>query len=178
MLVHLADKKKFLQWLVTSVAFDKREILWILDYLIRHETILNQVHFVEHVEKTNRGLRIASQEENALPMQLFLQGQTFTDAEQIFHEMRMNWREALYIECLFPTAWTTSEYLAVLEDNPFAPWNEQVDPALIQKIDAYFQQEARNHQLMLLHHQIDQALEASDYDAFLELSDELNRLML
>ena len=36
----------------------------------------------------------------------------------------MNWRKALYLECVFPEAWQTSQYLSVLEDNPFAPWNE------------------------------------------------------
>ena len=53
----------------------------------------------------------------------------------------MNWRKALYLECVFPEAWQTSQYLSVLEDNPFAPWNEQVDQEVARAIDQYFKQE-------------------------------------
>lgn len=176
MFVSLADKKKFLIWLVNNVAFSKREILWILNYLIDHEAILSNVHFVEQVDKTKRGIRIAANETDEVPIALFLSEKVFTDTDQIFHEIRMNWKEILYLECVFPESWENSQYLSILEDNPFARWNDQIDPEITEAIDTYFEAEARKNRLTLLHQQIDQALEASNYEAFLELTDELNRL--
>ncbi|PQC07891.1 hypothetical protein CUM91_15235, partial [Enterococcus faecalis] len=54
MFVSLSEKKKFLTWLVNTVPFGRREVLWILNYLLTHDAILNNVHFVENVEKTDR----------------------------------------------------------------------------------------------------------------------------
>ncbi|WP_033596054.1 IDEAL domain-containing protein, partial [Enterococcus faecalis] len=69
-----------------------------------------------------------------------------------------------------------SQYLSVLEDNPFAPWNEQVDQEVARAIDQYFKQEEQTQRMALLKAQIDDALETGNKEAFLELSDELNRL--
>ena len=42
------------------------------------------------------------------------------------------------------------QYLSVLEDNPFAPWNEQVDQEVARAIDQYFKQEEQTwHYLKL-----------------------------
>ncbi|MDU3405334.1 MAG: YpiB family protein, partial [Enterococcus faecalis] len=49
MFVSLSEKKKFLTWLVNTVPFGRREVLWILNYLLTHDAILNNVHFVENV---------------------------------------------------------------------------------------------------------------------------------
>lgn len=54
MFVSLSEKKKFLTWLVNTVPFGRREVLWILNYLLTHDAILNNVHFVENVEKTDQ----------------------------------------------------------------------------------------------------------------------------
>ena len=176
MFVSLSEKKKFLTWLVNTVPFGRREVLWILNYLLTHDAILNNVHFVENVEKTDRGIRVVADGLGKEPLLLFIQAQEFTDPEQIFHEIRMNWRKALYLECVFPEAWQKSQYLSVLEDNPFAPWNEQVDQEVARAIDQYFKQEEQTQRMALLKAQIDDALETGNKEAFLELSDELNRL--
>ena len=60
MFVSLSEKKKFLTWLVNTVPFGRREVLWILNYLLTHDVILNNVHFVENVEKTDRGIRVVA----------------------------------------------------------------------------------------------------------------------
>lgn len=60
MFVSLSEKKKFLTWLVNTVPFGRREVLWILNYLLTHDAILNNVHFVENVEKTDRGIRVVA----------------------------------------------------------------------------------------------------------------------
>lgn len=176
MFVNVADKKEFLVWLVNNISFSQREVLWILNYLINHEAILNNVHFIEQADKANRGLKVTERDLDDEPIQLFLSGKNFTDTDQIFHEIRMNWKEALYVECIFEDSWQNSQYLSILEDNPYARWNEQVSEDVIESINVFFDHEEKKAKLNLLHSQIDSALEDNNYEAFLELTDELNRL--
>lgn len=176
MFVNVAEKKEFLVWLVNNISFSQREVLWILNYLVNHEAILNNVHFIEQADKANRGLKVTSKEMEDDPIRLFLSGKEFTDTDQIFHEIRMNWKEALYVECVFDGSWQNSQYLSILEDNPYARWNEQVSEDVIESIDAFFAQEEKQAKLDLLYSQIDLALEDNNYEAFLELTNELNRL--
>lgn len=176
MFINVKEKKAFLNWLVNHVKFKQREILWILNYLANHEAILANVHFVEQADKTERGIKIRDASMPGSSLTLYLKGKTFTDSEQIFHEIRLNWKDTLYFECLFEDSWQNSYYLSILEDNPFAPWNEHVSPEVKNEIDSYFEQLEVKRQVSLLYRQIDKALEDGNQDAFIELSEELNRL--
>jgi uncharacterized protein YpiB (UPF0302 family) len=176
MFVNVADKKDFLVWLVNNISFAQREVLWILNYLINHEAILNNVHFVEQANKASRGIKVTSSEMDDEPIKLFLSGKEFTDTDQIFHEIRMNWKEALYIECIFENAWQNGHYLSILEDNPYARWNEQVSEEVVARIDRFFAEEEKKAKMNFLYQQIASALEDDNYEAFLELTDELNHL--
>ncbi|MGH2208026.1 YpiB family protein, partial [Enterococcus faecalis] len=100
--------------------------------------------------KTDRGIRVVADGLGKEPSLLFIQAQEFTDPEQIFHEIRMNWRKPLYLECVFPEAWQRSQYLSVLEDNRFAPWNEELDHEVGRAIDQYFNQEEQTQRMALL----------------------------
>ena len=58
MFVSLSEKKNFN--LVSEYrAFGRREVLWILNYLLTHDAILNNVHFVENVENRS-GIRVVA----------------------------------------------------------------------------------------------------------------------
>lgn len=174
MFINVSDKKDFLVWLVNNVSFSRREILWILNYLINHEAILNNVHFVEHADKTDRGIRVASTETEEKPISLFLAGKEFTDTDQVFHEIRMNWKKELYLECIFENSWQNSQYLSILEDNPYARWNEQVSEDILEQINEFFDQEEKQAKIDFLYSEIDVALEKKDHESFLKLSNELN----
>lgn len=176
MFVNVSDKKEFLVWAVNNLSFKQREVIWILNYLINHEAILNNVHFIERADKTTRGLKIVTSEIDDRPIMLYLADKKFTDTDQVFHEIRMNWKADLYLECVFDGSWQNTQYLSILEDNPYAPWNEQVSGEIIASLDAYFEQEEKQAKIDLLYQQIDASLEKDDYDGFLKLSNELNRL--
>jgi uncharacterized protein YpiB (UPF0302 family) len=171
-----SDKRLFLNWLVNHVSFKRREVLWILNYLANHETILKNVHFVENVQATTRGLKVVDIKSTEEPIMLFIEQQTFTDTDQIFHEIRMHWNKPLYMECVFPDSWQVESYLQVLEDNPFAKWNDSIPEEVIQSIEQFFEEEELTSQIAKLNSQIDQALEAGDKDNFIVLTDEVNRL--
>ena len=178
MLIDVREKKNFLTWIVNHVSFSRREVFWILNYLANHEAILSNVHFVEGANQANRGLQISDLSFDGEPMKLFLEGKEFTDTDQIFHEIRLNWKRPLYVECLFENAWQTREYLMILEDNPFASWDDSISEEDAELIEYYFKEKEQEARLKMLYAQIDQALEKKDKDAFLALSDEVNRLIL
>lgn len=178
MLIDVREKKNFLTWMVNHVSFSRREVFWILNYLANHEAILSNVHFVEGANQANRGLQISDLSFDGEPMKLFLEGKEFTDTDQIFHEIRLNWKRPLYVECLFENAWQTREYLMILEDNPFASWDDSISEEDAELIEHYFKEKEQEARLKMLYAQIDQALEKKDKDAFLALSDEVNRLIL
>ena len=104
------------------------------------KTILSNVHFVEGANFADRGLQISDLSVEGEPMKLFLQGKEFTDTDQIFHEIRLNWKKPLYVECLFENAWQTREYLSILEDNPFSSWDASVSEEDTELIERYFQE--------------------------------------
>lgn len=176
--INVQEKKKFLNWLVSTVSFSRREVSWVLNYLANHEAILNNVHFVEGAALTDRGLSVRSTEIGGEPFVLTIAEQTFFDIDQIFHEIRMNWKKPLYLECLFPDAWSHAFYLAVLEDNPNDRWNDHLDQEMAENVQRFFSEEETQTKIDTLYRQIDMALEDGDRDAFLALSDEVNRYLL
>lgn len=178
MFIDINEKKNFLNWLVNNVSFKQRETIWILNYLINHEAILANVHFVEQAEKTQRGLQIRDDSFVGAAMTLFIGDKAFFDSDQIFHEMRLNWRNPLYLECFFRDAWKNSLYLSILEDNPAAPWNEQISSEITDEIERFFKEEETRQKIAILYRQIDCAIENGDQNAFFELSTQVNRLKM
>ncbi|GCF92796.1 UPF0302 protein [Enterococcus florum] len=177
-MIDVAEKRSFLVWLINHVSFRRREVIWILNYLINHETILNNVHIVENADLTKRGLVIHDITHETEPMVLHIQNQAFTNSDQIFHEIRLHWQQPLYLECIFPNSWHNEQYLSVLEDNPEISWNDSVSEEIIQEVENYMEREEKEAKMRLLNHQIDRALEEGDREAFLQLSDEINRLKM
>lgn len=176
----LEEKKKFINWLIESVKFYNRESYWILNYLINHDVILNRVVFVEQADKTKRGLTIKDQSLGVGP-HLFLtkEGMQFTDTEQIFHDIRMNWREPLYVDILFENHHHNALYQSVLEDNPFLKKEEkeQIDETIYNELNDFFIQKEENYLIESLRQAIDVAVDEGDEEQFLSLSKELKERM-
>lgn len=178
MAIELQQKKFFLKWAMHHLLFPQREIYWILNYLVNHPLILREMHLVEHAEKTPRGMKIIIDHNLSLEeptLQLFLNGHCFTSTDQIFHEIRLNKKKTLYFELVFQNAWQTPEYLEVLEDNPYYRWNDQVSDETRHQIDQYFEKIFAKQRLDELQNEINEALEAEDWDRLNQLSAELKK---
>ncbi len=173
MSVNVDEKKAFIAWLNDHVDFGRREIYWILNYLMNHSAILSKVTFVEHASKTPRGVRISQAGFETEGLELYLNGRTFTDSEQVFHELRMNWKKELFMEIAFENAWDSSEYLAVLADNPFYSWNDTVDADVEQSVLAALENEQKSKELDTLYQEINRALEAGNQAEFERLTNNL-----
>ncbi|MBE9388185.1 YpiB family protein [Vagococcus salmoninarum] len=174
MLVNVEKKKAFVEWLNENVTYNRREVYWILNYLMTHPAILNKVVFVEHAPKTPRGLRISQGTNKQEPLELFIEQRRFTDPEQVFHELRMNWKKELYVEIVLGETWDNEFYLAVLEDNPYYSWNEKLDKELIRQLDVALAAEELSYKQTALNQLIDEAIENGDKEQFQQLTNQLN----
>lgn len=177
-MIQLEEKIQWLRYLLTSVTFSRREISWMLDYLIHHEGIVKQIQFVEHVDKTPRGIRLKAGRNVEQPLVLFLNGRTFTDVDQIFHEIRFKWQEPLFVECEFDTHTIPNRYVGLVEDNPYYRWNDQISAEDIERIEQSLKQVEIEQQIKQLQAEIDRALDQGDKLQFEQASAQLTQLRM
>lgn len=168
----LETKKKFISWFISNHSLKRRESLWILNYLLNHELLLRQIHFVEHVEATPKGMLFSTIKPAQESFLFYKEGTKFDNPEVAFHDMRLHWKEDYYIELDFPNAYKSMVSFAVLENNPYFV-SEVEDEEVVQDELATIQKEAMIAQLKL---DINEALEAMDSERFMELTNRLKEL--
>lgn len=174
--IQLKDKKKFLKWFLQRYQMKRRESMWILNYLLNHDIVLNKAKFVEQVEKTPRGIRIATVGTEDTAFLFYKEGRQFDNPEQAFHEVRLNWHTDLYIELVFQGQWMSGEYMSILEDNPYAKWNDSISDDLSSEVNDALETFQLVERKQVLLKQIDTALEDAERDSFLELTQELKEI--
>lgn len=171
-----AKKKDFLKWFTKNHKLTTRESLWILDFLHGHNSMLAKTHFVENVDQAPRGIYMSAEGTIGGHFRFYKNGHLYEDPIKAFHEVRLNWSSDLYIEVDFPDAWQSSEYLAVLEDNPYAPWNEQVSEEIYEEMDlalVYASLEIGRESLL---DEIDVLLKSGDKESFERLTKDLETI--
>ncbi|MGP6140079.1 MULTISPECIES: YpiB family protein [unclassified Jeotgalibaca] len=172
----LEDKKKFLTWFIQNYQLKRRESLWILNYLLNHELLLKNVHFVENIALTNRGMGLSTIESEEEPFVYFKEGKRFEDPEQAFHDLRLNWKEDFYLELFFEGAYQTLSAYGILENNPNETDEVSITKETQQAVEVSLVrlawQERKRHLLIL----IDQALVDQDEDKFKKYTEELREI--
>lgn len=174
--VQLKEKKDFVKWFLGRYQMKRRESMWILNYLLNHDIVLNKTKFVEEADKTPRGICISTIGTDEPAFRFYKEGKEFDNPEQAFHEVRLNWHSDLFIELIFQESWAAPEYLSVLEDNPYAKWNDSITEELSKEVDEgidHFQLTERKQEILK---EIDSALEDAERDSFIELTEELKQI--
>ena len=174
--ISLEAKKNFIGWFLDRYQLKRRESMWILNYLLNHDIVLNKVHFVEAVDKTPRGMMMSATEMNSEAFLFYKNGTVFSDPEQAFHEVRLNWQEEMYIELVFLNPWKSAEYLTVLEDNPYYKWNETISMQLVEEVELALETFSLTERKQNTLHQIDLSLEKEDRERFIQLSKQLKEI--
>lgn len=168
----LEDKKNFISWFVSNHALKRREALWILNYLLNHELLLKQIHFVERVDCTPKGMWFSTDQAPDESFYFYKSGTRFNNPEQAFHDIRLNWKEECYIEMEFEDAYLTMVKFGILEKNPFyeeeSSSDEEVHEALTEIQLSVLKQEILTR--------IDQALEKGNQELFIKLTEQLKEL--
>lgn len=175
-LISNAKKKDFLKWFTKNYQLTTRESLWILDFLHGHDRMLEKTHFVENVHHTPRGIYMSAAGTPRGDFQFYKNGHVYPDPIKAFHEVRLNWSSDLYIEVAFEDSWQSPEYLAVLEDNPFALWNDQVPAEIFEEMNlalVYASLETGRESLLK---EIDKHLKTGDKESFARLTKDLEAI--
>lgn len=174
--ISIEDKKSFIQWFLNHYQLKKRESVWILNYIVNHEKVLSNVHFVREVKFCPRGIIMTTHCSDEVPFRFYKNQLVTTDAEKSFHDIRLNQQEPLYIQLNFNKSKQNILYAAVLSENPFIP-NEyfitKKDKVMTTRLlDKLLFDFKRN----TLQQKIDHALDHNDRDSFNELALELHKL--
>ncbi|MBN3555905.1 YpiB family protein [Fictibacillus nanhaiensis] len=174
--VSVLEKKDFIKWFLNHYQLKKRECVWLLNYLVSDDQLMEKVHFVEKAEYCPKAIIMSAQCTDGVPFRFYKQNVLTTDAEKSFHDIRLNQEEEIYLELNFNASRLTPEYASVLEENPHLPQNMSMDKkygiwaemVLEKSIETY-----RKNDIMA---KIDAALDQKDYDSFTKWTNELKNL--
>lgn len=175
--VSVNEKKDFIRWFLNHYQLKRRECVWILNYLMSHDQLMEKVHFVEQAQYCPRGLIMSTHCIDDVPFRFYKENVMTTDAEKSFHDIRLNRDEEIYIQLNFHASNKAHQYAAVQEDNPYLPKNNQVnekDRLIAERFLTASIQRFQKEKLLQL---IDHALDNHDENEFKKLTEELKKLI-
>ncbi|WP_144521247.1 ReoY family proteolytic degradation factor [Bacillus pumilus] len=174
--VSVNEKKEFIRWFLNHYQLKRRECVWILNYLMSHDSLMEKVHFVEQAEFCPRGIIMSTHCVDEVPFRFYKENIMTTDAEKSFHDIRLNKQQDLFIQLNFRSAYRSPEYAAVLETNPHIPkdlYENEKDKDLAEKVLEHSIATFQKERLMK---EIDEALDRLDQETFNKLARELSLL--
>ncbi|WP_335869708.1 ReoY family proteolytic degradation factor [Bacillus sp. 2205SS5-2] len=174
--VSVNEKKDFIRWFLNHYQLKRRECVWILNYLMSHDQLMEKVHFVDEAQYCPRGLIMSTHCMDEAPFKFYKENVMTTDAEKSFHDIRLNRDEDIYIQLNFRSAQKTYQYAAVLEENPFMPKYMKVNEKDRLLAEQFLKKVMEDFNRNKLLKEIDLALDNQDEQKFRELSAKLNNL--
>ncbi|MBO0994762.1 ReoY family proteolytic degradation factor [Bacillus sp. SD088] len=174
--VSVNEKKEFIRWFLNRYQLKRRESVWILNYLMSHEKLLQKVHFVEDAQFCPRGLVMSTHCSRDVPFRFYKENIMTTDAEKSFHDIRLNRDEEIYIQINFRAAHLSYQYAAVLEENPYIQTKVLLTEKDKKYAEDFLSQSILLHQKEKLQKEIDAALDQRDQSKFEQLVQQLNHL--
>lgn len=174
------DKKQFIRWFLDNYQLKRRESVWILNYLLNHDSFLDNIHFIKDARFTPLGVIITAHCSDEVPFRFYKENIVTTDSEKAFHHLRVNKKEDYYFQLNFSekthSQWK-EKYFSVLEENPFLPDDHYITIE-DKRIASQFCEamEIRNEQESLMK-KVDEALVNGDKDAFMQASAEYKALL-
>lgn len=174
--VSVNEKKDFIRWFLNHYQLKRRECVWILNYLMSHDQLMEKVHFVDQAQYCPRGLVMSTHCIDKVPFRFYKENVMTTDAEKSFHDIRLNRDEEIYIQLNFNASNQAHQYVAVLEENPYMPKHLQINETDREVAEQFLKASIERFQREKLLSQIDEALDKQDRSEFLNLTKQLNSL--
>ncbi|NPC92809.1 YpiB family protein [Bacillus sp. WMMC1349] len=174
--VSVNEKKDFIRWFLNNYQLKRRECVWILNYLMSHNSLMEKVHFVEQAEFCPRGIIMSTHCVEEVPFRFYKENVMTTDAEKSFHDIRLNKQQDLFIQLNFRSAYHSPEYAAVMETNPHIPkdlYENERDKIVAEQI---LEHSIATFQRRKLLEEIDEALDRQDKESFERLAKQLSQL--
>lgn len=174
--ISVNEKKTFIQWFLNQYQLKKRESVWILNYLINHDDILEHIHFVREARLCPRSIIISSECSKEVPFRFYKNHIVTTDAEKSFHDIRLNRGEDLFIEVHFKNDRQNAMYVSVLEENPYIPKEHTITQHDEQVANEMLRFVLYEYKMKQLKEGIDKALDERNSSEFNRLSKALAEL--
>jgi uncharacterized protein YpiB (UPF0302 family) len=174
--VSINEKKEFIRWFLNHYQLKRRESVWILNYLMSHDQLMEKVHFVEEAHLCPRGIIMSTHCVDNVPFRFYKDNIMTTDAEKSFHDIRLNREEDIYIQLNFKKSQLSYQYAAVLEENPYMPKDLHINETDRQMAEKLLEKSMKDFKRNKLREEIDKALDEKDYSRFVELSGEMKEL--
>ena len=168
--VPISDKKIFVRWFLKNYQLKRRECVWILNYLLSDDKLLEKVHFVEEAHYCPRAIVMSSVDSNGVPFRFYKGNIMTADAEKSFHDLRLNPDDVMYIQINFPSIPPHRVYLAVLEENPYMPKYLHISEKDRVIAEQLLKNSMRAFQEERILKEIDEALDQGNKERFFELS--------
>ncbi|TFE03078.1 ReoY family proteolytic degradation factor [Jeotgalibacillus salarius] len=170
------EKKDFIKWFLQNYQLKKRESVWIMNYLLSHDQLIENLHFVEDARYCPRGIVMSASCTDEVPFRFYKGHVMTTDAEKSFHDIRLHRDEDLYVQLNFDSSYSSYQYAAVLEENPFTPKEIHLTEREKEMAEQFLSDSIAENQRSQLMKKIDEALDHQDKDQFRQLTEMLKSL--
>lgn len=174
--ISVIEKKIFLKWFLNNYQLKRRECAWLLNYLMSDDELMEKVHFVENIEYCPKSLVISANDVDTIPFSFQKRQHVTMDAEKSFHDIRLNKEEDIFILLNFKDAKKNPQFIAVLEDNPYAPIDKDTEQAYSIMANLVVDQAKYQFEKKLLLEKVDAALDSGDKESFLTYTNQLAEL--
>ncbi|KXH82014.1 ReoY family proteolytic degradation factor [Sporosarcina sp. HYO08] len=175
-MVPVAAKKDFVRWFLKRYKLKRRECVWILNYLLSQEHLLENVHFTDEAHYCPRAMVMSTTDSDSIPFRFYKGNLMTADAEKSFHDLRLHPDDKMYIQLNFPNNHTCPQYASVREENPFLPTYLQVSERDKQIAEQLLEESISKMTAANLMKRVDEALDANNKELFITLSDMLKDL--
>ncbi len=170
------EKRDFLKWFLDQYQLKRRECAWLLNFLMSDDILMERVHFVEQADYCPKALMISTNDVDCVPFAFHKNQHVTMDAEKSFHDIRLNRSEDIFIQLNFKDKQMTPQYVAVLEENPYLPVNEEETNVQQLMAELVLEKSIRNERIKSMEREIDNALQSGNENLFHELAKEYKAL--
>ena len=112
-MIPVAAKKDFVRWFLKRYKLKRRECVWILNYLLSHEHLLQNVHFTDEAHYCPRAMVMSTTGSESIPFRFYKGNLMTADAEKSFHDLRLHPDDKMYIQLNFPNRHSCPQYASV-----------------------------------------------------------------
>ena len=173
-MIPVAAKKDFVRWFLKRYKLKRRECVWILNYLLSHEHLLQNVHFTDEAHYCPRAMVMSTMGSESIPFRFYKGNLMTADAEKSFHDLRLHPDDKMYVQLNFPNHHLCPEYASVREENPFLPTYLQVGDNDRKIAEILLAESMASMTEEMLMRGVDEALDTNDKERFFLLSAMLN----
>ncbi|GGH78934.1 uncharacterized protein YpiB (UPF0302 family) [Pullulanibacillus pueri] len=175
-MISIEEKRSFLKWFLRSYQLKSRECIWLLNYILSDEHLLGLLKFVDNISGCPRAI-VVSEKNVPHPAFIYRKQEVEThEPEKAFHDIRMDQEEAIYIHLMFPSSSRSSEYVSILEENPYD--RRHLSDRYGEEVKLLIEKSEKQFMMTYLEKKIDESLEKKDKNQFERLVAELQKLMV